>query len=133
MHQADWQENNPSLTDEAQQLVTVAAQLLQAEQRKWALRVNLLGKEWQLSLRAVAVGFCLALGMVIVGSVIWITLNLSIGAALLNAGFAWWSIGLGIMLINAAILLGLWNLMRRVMSQIGFSRSWASLTGGEAS
>ena len=124
---------SPSLHDEARQLFTAVSQLSHAEKQKWALRSELVSQEWHLSQRAFTVAFCLSLSMVVVGSGIWVMVNGLVFTLMLDAGVRTWATILIILLSNLLLVMYLWRNLKRSMRRIGFSRSWASITGGEAS
>lgn len=111
------------------QEVFVVAQDMGARYKKQlGVSAELVQREWHLSLKALLMAVAGTLFLVIVGAIIWLGLNGLIALVLIKLNVQMVIIVFLLVLLNTLTAIGLILIIRKLLAQVGFKRSWSAIT-----
>lgn len=97
-------------------------------QRQLSLAKTLAGREWKLSARAMVLVLIGVLLLTAVSATLWITLNAMLALGLIQLNVHWVWVGSGVILLNAAVALGIVMTIKALLKHVSLSRAWDALT-----
>lgn len=103
-------------------------QILKGYKSRFGATKDLIGVEWQLTIRCLALATLIVVCAFSVTLVFWIGLTGLLAWGLYAVGLATWMIVISLILLHMAVLLWLVTSLKRLLSEIGFKRSWNALT-----
>ena len=124
----DQQAATQSSAELIQEVIFVAQDMGARYKKQLSMSSELVQREWHLSLRALMMAVAGMLFLVIVGSLIWLALNGLVAILLLELNIHIAIISVLILLLNMLTAAALFGLIRKLLSQVGFKRSWSAIT-----
>ncbi|GAC26184.1 hypothetical protein WNY77_20395 [Paraglaciecola mesophila] len=97
-------------------------------QRQLSLAKTLAGRECKLSARAMVLVLIGVLLLTAVSATLWITLNAMLALGLIQLNVHWVWVGSGVILLNAAVALGIVITIKALLKHVSLSRAWDALT-----
>jgi hypothetical protein len=111
-----------------QEVIVVAQDMGARYKKQLGMSAELVQREWHLSLRALLMAVAGILFLVIVGSIIWLGLNGLLALILIKLNVQMAIIVVLLVLLNTLTAAALIVLIRKLLAQVGFKRSWSAIT-----
>lgn len=121
-------EEQATLAEQSQLVFDSVGAVFNDFQQQWSARFKLAGKEWQLTKQSASMVVILCLMLAAILSTVWLLGNLAIGFMLFETGLSVYMLCLSLMGVNIVLVLVLWQTIKTLCLNIGFSRCINSLS-----